>query len=315
MKYKGKDLVEITTSQIIDPPREMLVWNGDMVKLNSEPHKETVYAVVKLGIRYVAITSSYQWEFCAEIPEESNPRRATNRELARWCAQGNGEKTDGCWVYHAHCYPKAAENDEVSESIVVRKWNDAGWHEPTVEYLNLEIEKSSSDPNVLRDSEMHAVDMPKYLENHYAKTKIGNQTWMLENLAVTDGGDGIYRNKDNGEYYYTWEAAKRIADKIPGWHLPSGAEWDELVKTTGNDGANLRVKSWVGAREGSWFAAVPAGHWYNGFINVGSVAYFWTSEPEGMNGVWYRGIDAGTTVYKEVASHLVGLSVRLVKDK
>lgn len=313
MKYKGKDLVEITTSQIIKPPREMLVWNGDMAKRNKAPQKETVYAVVKIGIRYVAITSSYKWEFCAEIPEESTPRRATNRELARWCAQGNGENTDGCWVYHVHCYPKAAENNEVSESIVVRKWNDAGWHEPTVDYM--EIEKSSSDSNVLMDSKMHAVDMPKYLEAHFNHVKIGNQTWMSENLAVTDGGDGIYRNKDNDEYYYTWEAAKRIADKIPGWHLPSGAEWDELVKTTGNDAANLRAKSWDGAREGSWFAAVPAGHWYNGFINVGSVAYFWTFEPEGMNSVWYRGIDAGTTVYKEVASHWVGLSVRLVKDK
>jgi len=27
MKYKGKELVEITTPQIFDPPQEMLVWN------------------------------------------------------------------------------------------------------------------------------------------------------------------------------------------------------------------------------------------------------------------------------------------------
>lgn len=314
MKYKGKDLVEITMQQIIDPPREMLVWNYDTAKLNREPHKETVYAVVKIGIRYVAITSSYKWEFCAEIPEESKeskPRRATHRELARWCAQRNGENTDGCWVYQAHAYPNTAENKEVDGTILVRKWNDADWHEPTVDYMG--IEKSASAPNVLTDMEMRTVDVPKYLGTHYAK--IGNQVWMSDNMAVTDGGDGIYRNTTNGEYYYTWDAAKRIADKIPGWHLPSVEEWDELVNATGRDAANLLAKSWNGDRKGSWFAAVPAGHWYNGFNNVGSVAYFWTSESDGMNGAWYGCIDTDTKAYKEVASHCVGLSVRLVKDK
>lgn len=73
MKYHGIELIEINKSQIIEPPKEMLVWNGDMVKMNKEPHKETVYAVVKLGVCYVAITSSYQWEHCAEIPDE--PKR------------------------------------------------------------------------------------------------------------------------------------------------------------------------------------------------------------------------------------------------
>lgn len=40
-------------------------------------------------------------------------------------------------MYQTHAYPKAAENNEVSESIVVRKWNDAGWHEPTVDYMGI----------------------------------------------------------------------------------------------------------------------------------------------------------------------------------
>lgn len=133
MKYKGIELKEITTSQIFDPPKEMLVWNCGY----STPFKVTVHAIVA-SKTFPVIAKEGDYQYCAEIPEESTPRRATNRELARWCAQGNGENTDGCWVYHVHCYPKAAENNEVSESIVVRKWNDVDWHEPTVDYMGIE---------------------------------------------------------------------------------------------------------------------------------------------------------------------------------
>lgn len=135
MEYKGIKLTEVTESQIIDPPKKMLVWDYDpgiFLKLD-------VLAIVNGRENgYPVITTTGTFRHCAEIPEESTPRRATNRELARWCAQGNGENTDGCWVYHVHCYPKAAENNEVSESIVVRKWNDADWHEPTVDYMGIE---------------------------------------------------------------------------------------------------------------------------------------------------------------------------------
>lgn len=152
---------------------------------------------------------------------------------------------------------------------------------------------------------------PKYLETH--SVKIGNQIWMSENLCVNDGGNGIHWNKANGEWYYTWKAAKRIADKIPGWHLPSREEWDDLVKATGYDAANLRDKSWKGTNTYG-FSTVPAGNWNNGFHNVGVYASFWTSESDG-NYAWNRFISTGSIVFEYSFLQYSGLSVRLVKDK
>ncbi len=311
MKYKGMELKEITTPQIIAPPKEMLVWNGSMVEMNHEPYKETVYAVVKIGTHYVAITSNDQWEYCAEIPEEPKPRRATNRELAKWCAEGKGQHGSDELARCEYSYMVGADDVPISNHYKVRKWEDTEWHEPTVDYMGIDLPLPGPSPDELLDYQMRVVDMPTYLENNYVK--IGNQVWMSENLFVHDGGDGIHWNKDNGEWYYTWEAAMRIAGKIPGWHLPSSQEWNELVKSTGNDAANLRDKSWYGTDKYG-FSAVPAGYWYYGFSGVGSYTIFRTSEPNGSY-AWYRRIDIGTSVYEGVNYQYYGFSVRLVKDK
>ena len=64
------------------------------------------------------------------------PRRATNRELSRWLAQGNGEclgsqdDADTAWNYPMEC-----SNVPLREGAKVRKWSDTEWHEPTVDYL------------------------------------------------------------------------------------------------------------------------------------------------------------------------------------
>ena len=311
MKYKGIELKEITTLQVFDPPKKMLVWwwSND----NSDtPQEKLVSAIVKTtdGIR--TITDDLRnYPHCAEIPEEPKPRRATNKELAKWLAQGNGETFEGDWVIMAHAYKPDAANAEVSDKIKVHKWDDTDWHEPTVDYLGIDLSLPGPMSNELLDYEMNVVDMPKYLENHYVK--IGNQIWMSENLFVTDSGDGIHWNKDNGEWYYTWKAAKRIADKIPGWHLPSRKEWDELVKATGNDATNLKAKSWKG-NDKFGFSAVPAGHLYNRFYNVGVLADFWASEPNGSY-AWCRSIDTRTEVYESNSYQDSGFSVRLVKDR
>ena len=305
MKYKGKELKEITTPQIVDPPKEMLVWSDEMFKMNKEPQKEIVYAVVKLGTHYVAITSSYQWDYCAEIPEEPKSKRATNRELSMWLAQGKGEKLyDNRIIETNHKYDSCNESEPVNDYILIRKWDDTDWHEPTVDYMGIE------------DPAQCGSKMPYFTEPDYFKkteVKIGNQTWMNKNLDVSDGGEGIFYNEENGEYYYTWDAAKRIADKIPGWHLPSREEWNELVKFTGYDATNLREKSWEGTDKYG-FSAGLAGYLYNGFYDVGFYAYFWTSEPNGSN-AWSRYIDTGTSVNETYISPYLYFSVRLVKDK
>ena len=139
MKYKGIELKEITTPQIVDPPKQMLVWSEEMVKMNNkEPYKETVYAVVKLGTHYVAITSSYQWEFCAEIPEEPKPRMAFNLELSEWCAKGKGQVWFENKISTTYTYNMGLDDGVVPYFIKVRKWGDNDWHEAISDYLEIE---------------------------------------------------------------------------------------------------------------------------------------------------------------------------------
>ena len=75
------------------------------------------------------------------MQKEENP--VTNRELARWLAQGNGEYTEkGIRDTSINCYanfdyPSLFQDDPIPDSFLIRKWDDEEWHEPTREYLGL----------------------------------------------------------------------------------------------------------------------------------------------------------------------------------
>lgn len=150
MKYKGQELKEITTPNIDNPPKKMLVWDEGY----TEPLERVVCATAidNCGDLFFFTRNKDKqlgglvtWSHCAEIPEEPKPRRATNRELSRWLAEGNGE-----WLYEHtekfnddyasinYHYDARVTNDEVSEGIKVRKWDDINWHAPTAEYMGIE---------------------------------------------------------------------------------------------------------------------------------------------------------------------------------
>lgn len=160
---------------------------------------------------------------------------------------------------------------------------------------------------------------------------IGDATWMAENLAIDDGGDGIFKNEENGEYYYTWDAAMRIAKAIPGWHLPSAVEWrsaaiarDASEIYTDNKGYMDYMGYWnyenvdVLKKE---LNVIFAGYYVYlcapRLRDVGDAGRFWTSTPNKYEpthiislGCNLSGrMDTYTTV-----KNLFGLSVRLVKD-
>lgn len=141
MKYKGMELVEITERQVFDPPRLMLVWDDGM----TEAVEEEVCAILPHRTPACRVVGYYNHSYahCAEIPEEPKPRRATNRELAKWLAHGNGqisrvEVEGGATVIKSSSWDYYGEDDSlVKEEYRVRKWDDTGWHEPTTEYMGL----------------------------------------------------------------------------------------------------------------------------------------------------------------------------------
>lgn len=137
MKYKGIELQSITECKVFEEPREMLVWNESYTR----PIEKLVCAIIPYRREGSVITRGGAFEYCAEIPEEPKPRMATNRELAKWLAQGNGEWCNCIgdssraaiewWYDQGHSETKA-------DNVFVRKWSDTDWHEPTAEYMGIE---------------------------------------------------------------------------------------------------------------------------------------------------------------------------------
>ena len=123
---------------------------------------------------------------------------------------------------------------------------------------------------------------------------------MKYNLAVDDGGPGIYHTEviSNGvnlgtQYYYTYEAAYRIANSLSGWQLPTRDVLRSIFDAISNDterpyiyvsSRNSEFRSTYGWNNGNngtdnyGFNALPCGGYISGRLSaVGSLAAYWSS--------------------------------------
>jgi len=126
----------------------------------------------------------------------------------------------------------------------------------------------------------------------YKTIKIGNQTWMAENLAYIGNGmreitdddewknntayDGwCYMNNNDslGAVYgvlYQWESAKNACPE--GWHLATSEEWDALIDYLEDNGYSCDGK--IGGEKIAKSLAVVTG-WFNdsGEYSLGNSNY------------------------------------------
>ncbi|HPF92617.1 MAG TPA: fibrobacter succinogenes major paralogous domain-containing protein [Tenuifilaceae bacterium] len=171
-------------------------------------------------------------------------------------------------------------------------------------------------------------------DRHYSAVAIGNQIWMAENLKYLPsvnpsstssniepcyyvyGYEGMSidgaRLRENFVTYgvlYNWPAAmngEESSDTNPssvqgvcpaGWHLPSDAEWEELIEYLGNTLAQEKLKEsgnahWIEpsiATNETGFTALPGGTLYqNEFINLTRMGYWWSATQESATIAKYR---------------------------
>jgi len=158
----------------------------------------------------------------------------------------------------------------------------------------------------------------------YKQVKIGNQTWMAENLNYNASGSECCDNKAYCDKYgklYNWNTAKSACPK--GWHLPSNAEWTVLVNYAGGSStAGTKLKAKTGWNTGDGykagtdnygFSALPGG-FGEGEGGCGAVGYgtTWWSASEGSS---YGVSNTDENVYYGTSGkNLNKYSVRCVKN-
>jgi uncharacterized protein (TIGR02145 family) len=168
----------------------------------------------------------------------------------------------------------------------------------------------------------------------YKTIKIGEQTWMAENLNYDVLGNDTDVCYDNDpakctKYgrLYDWETANTACPN--GWRLPGNDEWDELKSYVEREndcsycaGKYLKAKSgWNENGNGEdkfGFSALPGGNGSPyGFGNVGEGGYWWSaSASEYLASLaYYRDMSYGNEgeTYHDGVKDLL-FSVRCIKD-
>ncbi|MBE0674256.1 MAG: fibrobacter succinogenes major paralogous domain-containing protein [Bacteroidales bacterium] len=190
------------------------------------------------------------------------------------------------------------------------------------------------------------------------------QEWLAQNLRTTKYNDGTdiplvtdntawtnlttpgYCWYNNGagldkEAYgalYNWYAVGTGKLCPTGWHVPSDAEWHQLVlfcdpsallgtiesMTAGNKLRETGTTHWVSdeyeATNEPGLTALPGGYRYElgNFNHLGGKGYWWTSTevqgPSGSISAWHREINALGNVNRLNYGKKTGFSVRCVKD-
>jgi uncharacterized protein (TIGR02145 family) len=182
---------------------------------------------------------------------------------------------------------------------------------------------------------------------NYKTKKIGNQTWMAENLDYAVEGSRCYDDAPaNCTQYgrlYDWATAMDLPESCirsfcdsqvsakhrgicpAGWHIPNAEDWNILINYAGGTaiaGKYLKAASgWKGndGEDKYGFAALPGGYSdladYYLFLNVGDHGYWWsTGESFRINAdhVYMISYSDGARLTGEIKQRL--FSVRCIQD-
>lgn len=177
------------------------------------------------------------------------------------------------------------------------------------------------------------LDENYFVDNRDGKTyrmvKIGDQTWLAQNLNYAGGNNSwCYeddsKNCDKYGRLYDWNTAKSVCPE--GWHLPTIGAIDSLINHAGENHPDNDVEKGLKSAEGwnspeengddYWhFSVIPGGGWDSKFEyqGEGTAAYFWSNtEEESQVWIWSIGYAAELKWKDNKDSRL---SVRCQKNK
>ncbi|MCL1956093.1 MAG: fibrobacter succinogenes major paralogous domain-containing protein [Fibromonadales bacterium] len=179
--------------------------------------------------------------------------------------------------------------------------------------------------------EEKAIEYIPFIDNRdnkeYKTIVIGSLIWFAENLNYKTGNSWCYENDEyNCKKYgrlYDWNTARVACPN--GWHLPSRAEWDDMIYTVGDNSVGKKLKSKNGwnkiSRIGTdeyGFGALPGGRRFaNGnFRLIGEAGNWWTSTECSHLEAYYRYMNASINEVGESNYYrkIMGFSVRCVKN-
>lgn len=209
--------------------------------------------------------------------------------------------------------------------------------------------------------------------NTYNTVIIGEQCWMKENLRTTRFADGVnialatsasssaarYNPSNNSSYVaaygylYNWYAVMHGAASSAtnpsgvrgvcptGWHVPSDAEWTQLISYLQNHNAYLcggestniakalaSKTGWISAstacrvgndpntNNSTGFGALPAGSYSSSIGGFGNYSYYWSSTQSSSTAASYRYLNYNyAVVYSSNSNKEYAYSVRCLRDQ
>jgi uncharacterized protein (TIGR02145 family) len=170
------------------------------------------------------------------------------------------------------------------------------------------------------------VDDPQLYINgtRYNTLTIGNQTWMVENLA-TESIPGVWynNNQETAEtnHYgklYDWNSVQQL--DVVGWHLPTMAEYLELFAyLQENEMSLFDPQGFNIALSGRWYTHDALGGPVQEYAEAGTYAWLWTAtdQAEYADTYAYAVQISSTGTCSNQPQHKAesSLAVRLVKDR
>ena len=149
--------------------------------------------------------------------------------------------------------------DATDKTVVTRTFTVGGFYAPVVTVENKEgsIQDFACKRGVVKSESVQGLT---YGGQVYRVVPIGSQVWMAENMSYDVSGSACFDNDpDNCEKYGRLYSAGQAQTVCPeGWHLPSQAEFEELLESVGGSFESLKAEEW-GGEDTYGFSALPAG--------------------------------------------------------